>query len=441
MTRNLLFTWIGVQMLKSAMITIGVLCMIAVAIISTRTWLINRESPAATDSSSQFSPADIRIQAAEAMIRRSGTKPDGYNLLAAAFMQKARETADHTFNAKAEAALARSLEIDAGNYDALKLKAKLLLSNHRFSEALEVSRQAQSQRQDDHDVYGAITDANVELGNYDDAVKAAQTMVDLRPDTAAYSRIAYLRSLHGDAKGALQAMVVAVKAASPGDPEALAWCHVQLGNELMNTGKTDEAEKEYDHALLIFPDHRAALEAKAAARVKASDLDGAIAIYNRAQAKEVSADPALALGDLYTYLGRSAEAQKQYELFETLEAENVRIENSSRHLVSYWLDHNKNLAEALTLAQEERARRRDIFTCDMLAWALYRNGRMQDAKTAIDEALRLGTQNARISYHAGMIHQALGLKQSALKYLQEALSINPSFDLLQAKVAREALAR
>jgi tetratricopeptide (TPR) repeat protein len=236
-------------------------------------------------------------------------------------------------------------------------------------------------------------------------------------------------------------MMVSVKAASPSDPEALAWCHVQLGNELMNVGKADEAEKEYDHALLIFPNHHAALEAKASARVRASDFNTAIEIYNRAQAKAPSADPALALGDLYTYLGRSAEASKQYELFESLEAENVRIENSSRHLVSYWLDHNKNLAEALTRAQQERTQRKDIFTCDMLAWALYRNGRMQEAKTAIDEALRLGTQNARISYHAGMIHNALGMKQSALKYLQEALAMNPTFDLLQAKVAREALTR
>jgi tetratricopeptide (TPR) repeat protein len=415
--------------------------MATVAIISTRSWLINRKPPVASESSSQLSPADVRIQKAEAMIKRSGMKPDGYNLLAAAYMQKARETGDHGFNAKAEAALTRSLEIEAGNYDALKLKAKVLLSNHRFSEALEVSGQAQAQRQDDHDVYGAITDANVELGNYGEAVKAAQTMVDLRPDTAAYSRIAYLRSLHGDAKGAVQAMMVSVKAASPSDPEALAWCHVQLGNELMNVGKADEAEKEYDHALLIFPNHHAALEAKASARVRASDFNTAIEIYNRAQAKAPSADPALALGDLYTYLGRSAEASKQYELFESLEAENVRIENSSRHLVSYWLDHNKNLAEALTRAQQERTQRKDIFTCDMLAWALYRNGRMQEAKTAIDEALRLGTQNARISYHAGMIHNALGMKQSALKYLQEALAMNPTFDLLQAKVAREALTR
>jgi len=102
----------------------------------------------------------------------------------------------------------------------------------------------------------------------------AQKMVDLRPDTSAYSRIAYLRSLHGDTQGAIRAMQVAVKAALPGDPESVAWCRVQLGNELMNAGKRDEAEREYDKALLIFPGHRAAIEAKARARIAGADFNG-----------------------------------------------------------------------------------------------------------------------------------------------------------------------
>jgi tetratricopeptide (TPR) repeat protein len=373
------------------------------------------------------------------MIEQSSQKPDGYNLLASAYMQKARETGDHVFNAKAEGVLARSFEIDRDNYDALKLQAKLLLSNHRFSEALEVSRRAQDVRLDDADVYGALTDANVELGNYTAAIIAAQKMVDLRPDTSAYSRIAYLRSLHGDTQGAIKAMQVAVKAADPGDPESMAWCRVHLGNELMNAGKRDEAEREYDKALLIFPDHRAAFEAKARARVAAADFNGAIEIYNRGQSRGASADPALALGDLYTYLGRNDDADKQYELFESLERDNVEIEKSWRHLIYYWLDHSKNLAEALTRARQEREHRKDIFTCDMLAWSLYKNGQMVEARSSIDEALRLGTRDARINYHAGMIYSALGLSASGAKYLQRALAIDPAFDVLQSETAKQTL--
>ena len=354
-------------------------------------------------------------------------------------MQKARETGDHVFATKAEEALGHSFEVERDNYDALKLQAKLLLNNHRFNEALEVCRRAQLIRLDDADVYGAVTDANVELGNYDEAIKSAQKMVDLRPDTAAYSRIAYLRSLHGDTQGAIRAMQVAVKAADPGDPESMAWCRVQLGNEFMNAGKRDEADREYDKALLIFPGHRMAIEAKARARVAAADFNGAIEIYNRAQSRGPSADPALALGDLYTYLGRNDEANRHYELFESLERDNVEIEKSWRHLIYYWLDHNKNLEEALTHARQEREHRKDIFTCDTLAWSLFKNGQLAEARASIDEALRLGTRDARINYHAGMIYSALGLNGKGVEYLERALSIDPAFDVLQSETAKQAI--
>jgi tetratricopeptide (TPR) repeat protein len=393
---------------------------------------------ATKSESTTLTPADLRIQKAQAMIQHSSQNPDGYNLLAAAYMQKARETADHGFNARAEAALARSFEIDRDNYDALKLQAKLLLSNHRFSEALESCKRAQTVRHDDADVFGAMTDANVELGNYPEAVQAAQKMVDLRPDTSAYSRIAYLRSLHGDNRGAINAMKVAVRAADPGDPEAMAWCRVQLGNELMNIGKREEAENEYTQALRIFPIHRAAIEAKARARVAAGDMNGAIALYNQAQATGPSADPALAMGDLYMCLGRDDEAKRQYELFESLEKENVKVENSWRHLIYYWLDHDKNVEEALGHAQEERQQRRDIFTCDLLAWALFKNGKLSEARTAVAEALRLGTKDARIDYHAGMIDVHLGSIESGIRYLERALRGN-GLDALQTKAAQKTL--
>src|SRR5262245_909033 len=128
---------------------------------------------------------------------------DSYNRLAAAHMQKARETGDFSFNAKANDAIDRSLAVEPDNYDALKLRAKLQLTYHRFAEALETAHHAQTFRDDDHDVWGQITDALVELGDYPGAVRAAQTMVDLRPDSSSYARVSYLRSLHGDTRGAI----------------------------------------------------------------------------------------------------------------------------------------------------------------------------------------------------------------------------------------------
>jgi Flp pilus assembly protein TadD len=124
--------------------------------------------------------------------------------------------------------------IDQRTYDGLKLRAKLQLTNHQFAEALETARRAQTFRNDDHDVCGMITDALVESGDYAGAVQAAQRMIDLRPDSSSYARVSYLRQLHGDTKGAIQAMTLAVKAANPNDPEGVAWYRAQL--RLLLTG-------------------------------------------------------------------------------------------------------------------------------------------------------------------------------------------------------------
>jgi tetratricopeptide (TPR) repeat protein len=235
-------------------------------------------------------------------------------------------------------------------------------------------------------------------------------------------------------------MRLAAQSASPQDLERVAWCHVQLGDALLNSGMTAEAEREFDRALLIFPDYGAALDAKARARTAAGDLPGAVEIYRREQEAEPSADVSLALGGLYAKLGRADEANRHYAIFESLERENAAAENDMHHLVAYWTDHDKNLDEALALAQQERARRKDIYTCDTLAWALYKKGQFVEAKAAADEALRLGTRDPRLLYHAGMIAHALGDRAAAAKYLRQSLALNSSFDVLQADVARRTLA-
>ena len=212
------------------LIGVGVLALAVIRFTSTSDAVVS--SAVATT----LGKADKRILRAKQAIEKMPNRSEGYNELASAYMQKARDTSDFNLNGNAQEAIARSLIVEPDNYDALKLRAQIELTYHRFAEALETARRAQTVRSDDHFVWGQITDALVELGDYTGAVKAAQEMVDLRPDAVAYARVSYLRSLHGDIEGAIQAMAAAVKAANPNDPEGIAWYRVQFGNELMNAG-------------------------------------------------------------------------------------------------------------------------------------------------------------------------------------------------------------
>jgi tetratricopeptide (TPR) repeat protein len=384
-------------------------------------------------------PGDRLVAAAQSIVEREPSGARGYNLLAAAYMQKARETGDFSLNAKAEEALARAEQSEPGGYDALRLRAKLLLTYHRFGEALEAARRAQARNPRDHDNYGAMTDALVELGDYEGAVAAAQAMVDLRPDTASYSRVSYLRELHGDSKGAVEMMRMAVESASPKDPEGIAWCRVHLGDSLARDGRAADAEREYAHALYIFPDYHLALAAKARARLAAGDFGAAEGFYRRAVERVPLPEYTAALGDLLTKLGRAEEARQQYDLVEFVERGGAQGGTYTRQLAMFWADHDMKLDEALAVARRERETRRDIYTADLLAWCLYKKGQYAEAKAAMDEALRLGTRDPRLLFHAGVIAVASGDRAGGAKYLRQALAINPSFDVLQADAARRTL--
>jgi tetratricopeptide (TPR) repeat protein len=263
-------------------------------------------------------------------------------------------------------------------------------------------------------------------------------MMDLRPGALSYARVSYLRELQGDVRGAIEAMRAAAEAA--GDPETRAWCRVHLGDLLINTNDLAAAEREFERALAELPDYHLAFAGLARARLASGDTDNAVRFYESARRRVPLPDTAIALGDLHLKLGHPDEAKKLYDMVELIERTGFAGQNTySRQLALFYADHDMKLDDALQIMRRERAARSDIYTCDTLAWVLYKKGDLAAAKTAIGEALRLGTRDARIEYHAGMIEHALGHDREAAKHLQLALEINPSFDVLQADVARQTL--
>jgi len=205
-------------------------------------------------------------------------------------------------------------------------------------------------------------------------------------------------------------------------------------------GQLSAAEASYLQALNTLPDYYRALAGLAQVRAAQQRYAEAIDLYRKAIAIVPLPDYAAALGDVYTKLERSEEAQKQYDLVEYigyLNTLNKVLYN--RELAYFYVDHDRKLSEALDLAGRELEVRRDIYAYDGLAWALYKNDRPQEALTAITAALQLGTKDARLFFHAGMIHHRLGKRDQARDYLRRALATNPSFHILQAAVAERTL--
>ena len=137
---------------------------------------LGQNSPA----TAKLSPAEQSMAAANRLIAKNGKDFEAYNALALALSRRARETSDVSFYTQGEDALKKSFEISPGNFDGERTAVWILLGKHEFPAALEKAKELNKKMPDDIMLYGFLTDANVELGNYDAAEKAAQWMLNLR---------------------------------------------------------------------------------------------------------------------------------------------------------------------------------------------------------------------------------------------------------------------
>ena len=390
----------------------------------------------------QPTAADQAILRHQRLLQRNSHDATVHYRLGDAYLQKARETGDITYINLAEKALQRCLEIAPEHSGAARHLAYAMYMRHGFEEAAIQAQKAMGLDPADSHAYGVLGDAYLEVGQYEAAAHAYQRMIQLQGDLYAYSRLAGLKSLRGDTDGAIADLEHAIQLgqAQERPPESIAWAMWQLGNESLALGQLSAAEASYLQALNTLPDYYRALAGLAQVRAAQQRYAEAIDLYRKAIAIVPLPDYAAALGDVYTKLERSEEAQKQYDLVEYigyLNTLNKVLYN--RELAYFYVDHDRKLSEALDLAGRELEVRRDIYAYDVLAWALYKNDRPQEALTAITAALQLGTKDARLFFHAGMIHHRLGKRDQARDYLRRALATNPSFHILQAAVAERTL--
>lgn len=382
---------------------------------------------------------DQKITLLEKQIAKAPQSLPLRNRLAWSYIQKGRETGDVAYFTRAERLLEKSLAQAATNGEALGLRAWVALFKHEFKEAAAWGERARAAQPKVSFHYGILSDAYLEMGDYPKAIEAAQTMVDLNPDQGSYSRAAHLRSLHGDPEGAIELWQKAIRAGAPA-AENTAWCQVELGEESFNIGKLREAEEAYSAALKTFPGYHRAAAGLARLRAAGGKEVEAETLYRQAIEAIPYPHYLAPLGDLYLKMGKHEEATKQYALVEQIaKLDQVNQVLYNRDLALFYADHDRNLDEARRLIEREAAVRKDITTYDVLGWVYYKRQRYPEAEQAIRAALRLGTQDPRLLYHAGMIARAVGKEKEAKRLLSQALTLNPHFHPLYEQSARQTL--
>jgi tetratricopeptide (TPR) repeat protein len=374
----------------------------------------------------KLSPAERSMDQARKLIDKNPKDFEAYNALALALSRRARETSDVKFYAQGEETLQKSFEIAPANFDGERIHVWLLLGKHEFAAALDAAKTLNQKMPDDVMLYGFLTDANVELGNYKDAETAAQWMLDLKPgNTPGLTRAAYLRELFGDIEGSLELMNMAYQSTPPGELEDGAWIVTQMAHLKLAIGKIDEAEKLSQQALVMFPGYHYALGNLAKVRIQQKRYDEAVDLLQQRYDAAPHAENLYDLAQALQLDGKTDEANKDFAEFEQKSLlETNRGDNSNHELIFYYADYARQPAKALEVAQREIARRRDVFTLDSYAWALYQNGQYEEARKQIETALAVGIRDAKIFRHAGEIALKSGDKAAAERYLRESAELN-----------------
>lgn len=305
------------------------------------------------------------------------------------------------------------------------LKASVLLSQHEFKEALEVAKEGVELYPYNAGIHGSLTDAYVELGDYKKAVLTADKMMSIRPDLRSYSRVSYLREIHGDIEGAIEAMELAVTAGYPGY-EQTAWARLTLGNLYESQGELAKAEIAYATILQNRPNYAFATAALAGIAEKRGDLVKAEKLLQEACAIIPEVGFYTQLAAVYQNTDRPTEANELLkEIWVMLQEDVDSGHNMNLEYAQIYLDIVGDYDKALTyLLAEYKKRPKNIDVNKLLAITYYQKGDYQTAAKHTELASMTDAVDGALLLVKGLTAIQLGKELEGKQHIKIAFDNN-----------------
>ena len=326
-------------------------------------------------------------------------------MLGSLYLLRARETGNLEDLVRAETIARESFQVRSRkNGTALHVLASSLVGQHRYPEALEQVRILVSDDSSNLSYLALKGEIEMELGAY---AAAESTFTRLRSwgyKLTVATRLARWEELTGNPEGARALLVRARDEALRQvnlPREQKAWFHLRVGDLAFRYGRIREAESAWKAGLALSPTDHRLLSSMSRLELSRRHWDGAIAYGEAALAR--SLDPAT-LGVLSDAYAASGDPAKSADYLRTMELVVLGQPGAYHRAWSlYLLNHDRQVALVLANVQTDIEARKDIYGYDLLAWALFKNGRACEARDAMRQALMLGTRETMLLDHAAAI--------------------------------------
>jgi len=366
-------------------------------------------------------------------IKSNPNNVEAHLSLAELFMQEARISGEHGYYYPAALNVINEVMTselkDPIKYRALLDKASILLSLHQFPEGKKVGEQALALNAFSADAYGVLVDANVELGNYTKAVELADKMVSIRPDLRSYSRVSYLREIHGQVKGAIEAMNLAVAAGYPG-MEQTEWARLTLGHLYERYGSLDSAMMQYEMALSSRPNYPFAMAAMANLYETMGQSEKADSLNEVAKNLIPEVSFFVHEANWEKKRGQSDEVKKMTKEILVMMADDEKAGHKmGLEMARVYLDLLEDPDKALTYVMEEyKVRPDNIDVNRMMAEIYYARGDMSKTQEHLQKALHTGSLDPETKCLEGLIIVKTNDREEGSKLLKAVFAGNPHLE-------------
>lgn len=210
--------------------------------------------------------------------------------------------------------------------------------------------------------------------------------------------------------------------------------YAALGRFQVSRGQFAEAAESYRRVTELMPDNAVAFSQLGATLVQQAEFAAAARAFERSVELAPGYSAYSNTGAMYYYLGHFDKSVKYLEQAVRLAPEVHWLSGNLAASYRFSTDHQAKAVATYERAVDLARRHLEVNPKDGDAWAdlslyLVNLGKLDEARAAMDRALRLSPEGPTVHYYAALLHSTVGELEAAFAELERAVSLgyDPAF--------------